>query len=280
MRGQVRALNGRDMSRSDEAALCHARVFTLATRGFLPLRPHSKKKTRKKWKNNIVITSCNAKQIDKFQAVIFDMDGLLLDTEKIALKAFFEACRQFDFEPSLDIYLRCVGTNPVRTKVILTQGYGASFPFDKISPVWGENYRKAITELPIPVKTGAKEFLNFVKNSGKRTAIATSTAHQTARDKLERAGLISYFELIVGGDQVAKGKPDPETYLKVSKLLGVLSRHCLVLEDSDNGVLAAHGAGMSVIQIPDLKEPSMEVKSLGHPVLSSFKEVEEFLKIT
>ena len=218
--------------------------------------------------------------IEQFQAVIFDMDGLLLDTEKIALKAFFEACRQFDFEPSLDIYLRCVGTNPVRTKVILTQGYGASFPFEKISQVWGENYREAITDFPIPVKTGARDFLGFVGSSGKRMAIATSTAHQTARDKLERTGLLSFFELIVGGDQVAKGKPDPETYFKVSELLNVTPRQCLVLEDSDNGVLAAHGAGMAVIQIPDLKEPSAAIKNLGHTVLSSFKEVEYFLSST
>jgi beta-phosphoglucomutase-like phosphatase (HAD superfamily) len=119
-----------------------------------------------------------------------------------------------------------------------------------------------------------------VKNSEKRTAIATSTAHQTARDKLERAGLISYFELIVGGDQVAKGKPDPETYLKAAELLDVRPHQCLALEDSDNGVLAAHGAGMNVIQIPDLKEPSVEIKSLGHTVLSSFEEVEDFLSST
>jgi len=232
---------------------------------------------QQKWKNHIMIIPCNAKQIEQYQAIIFDMDGLLLDTEQIALQAFREACRQFNFEPALDIYLRAVGTNPVRTKMILTRGYGASFPFDQISPVWGENYRKAITERPIPVKAGAPEFLEFIKHAEKRTAIATSTAHQTAREKLERTGLLSFFELIVGGDQVAKGKPDPETYLKAAELLGVRPHQCLALEDSDNGVMAAHGAGMSVIQIPDLKEPSAEIRALGHPVLSSFMEVQEFL---
>lgn len=217
------------------------------------------------------------KYLDTFQAIIFDMDGLLLDTEAIALKAFLEACRRFGYEPGLDIYKQCIGTNPVRTKAILTRGYGASFPFDQISPVWGENYRKAITERPIPVKAGAPEFLEFIKHAEKRTAIATSTAHQTAREKLERTGLLSFFELIVGGDQVVKGKPDPDIYLKASELLQVPPRKCLVLEDSDNGVLAAHGAGMAVIQIPDLKEQSAAVRNLGHPVLSSFKEVETLL---
>jgi HAD superfamily hydrolase (TIGR01509 family) len=216
--------------------------------------------------------------LDKFEAVIFDMDGLLLDTEQIALQAFREACRQFDFEPSLDVYMRCVGTNPARTKVILTQGYGPGFPFEKISPVWSENYRKAINDFPVPAKKGARDFLEFVRREKKKMALATSTAHQTAQAKLQRTGLLSFFEVIVGGDQVTNGKPDPETFLKAAGLLGVAADRCLVLEDSDNGVLAAHNAGMVVIQIPDLKEPAPEIRSLGHPILSSFKEVEDFLK--
>lgn len=218
--------------------------------------------------------------LDQFEAVVFDMDGLLLDTEKIALQAFREACRRFGFEPSLEIYLKCVGTNPARTKTILTEGYGPGFPFEKISPVWSENYRKAISGFPVPLKAGAGEFLAFVKKAGKKTAVATSTAFQTAQDKLRRTGLLSYFDGIVGGDQVARGKPDPETYLKAAAWLKVPPARCLALEDSDNGVSAAHAAGMFVIQIPDLKEPAPEIRSLGHPIKFSFKEVEDFLKDT
>jgi beta-phosphoglucomutase-like phosphatase (HAD superfamily) len=104
-------------------------------------------------------------------------------------------------------------------------------------------------------------------------AIATSSGTSHAIAKLQQAGLLGRFRTVVGADQVQKPKPDPEVYLKAAGLLGVDPRACLAVEDSEYGVRAAHAAGMTVIQVPDLTEPSADLRALGHIVLASLKEV-------
>ena len=142
-----------------------------------------------------------------YNAVIFDMDGLLLDTERIALKYFIQACRAFDFEPDIDVYVRCIGTNPAATQVILTEGYGPEFPYEAIREVWTENYQKAVRGKPIPLKSGAENLLSHLKQNDTRLAVATSTQQETAIHKLQNAGMLHFFEKVIGGDQVANSKP-------------------------------------------------------------------------
>jgi HAD superfamily hydrolase (TIGR01509 family) len=216
--------------------------------------------------------------MEPYTAVIFDMDGLLLDTERIALEYFVKACRAFDFEPDIDVYVRCIGTNSAATRVILTEGYGPEFPYEAVQEVWTQNYQKAVRENPIPMKPGAEDLLNHFKQNDIRLAVATSTKYETAVHKLKNAGVLHFFEKIIGGDQVENSKPHPEIYLQVSTFLGANPADCLALEDSDNGVLSAYRAGMQVVQIPDLREPSDEVRNLGHPILPSLDEVLHFLK--
>ena len=214
----------------------------------------------------------------KYRTVIFDMDGLLLDTERIAWHTFVEACRACHFEPDIDVYMKCIGTINEKTKEILMEGYGRDFPYAEVEKIWSQKYERAITDTPIPLKLGVIDLLDYFKHSRVKMAIATSTEYERACKKLHGTGVDHYFKIIVGGDQVEKGKPDPEIYLKVSGLLKEDPKDCLVFEDSDNGVLSAHEAGMNVIQIPDLKEPSTAVINLGHPILSSLKEVKRFLE--
>ncbi|MFC1890795.1 HAD family hydrolase [Thermodesulfobacteriota bacterium] len=216
----------------------------------------------------------------KYKAVIFDMDGLLLDTERIALDAFIETCERFDLEPDMEVYMKCIGTNNEKTREIFSDGFGPSFSYDAFSKVWFEKYRVSISNNPIPVKSGAIDLLEYLQQLKFKTAVATSTEYKTAVKKLTGTELKSYFKNIVGGDQVEKGKPDPEIYLKVSTLLAEDPKDCLVLEDSDNGVIAASGAGMDVIQIPDLKQPSEKIKDMGHMVLTSLNDVKRFLENT
>lgn len=217
--------------------------------------------------------------LDQIKAVIFDMDGLLLDTEIIALNTFQEACQLNNFEPQIEVYLNCIGTNVAKTKEILKAGYGEHFPYDDIRQAWFEKYENAITNHPIPLKIGVQSFLQFVQEADKKLAVATSTPYDIAIGKLKSTGLYSFFEAIIGGDQVKQGKPDPEIYLTAAEMIDERPEHCLVLEDSDNGVRAAHSAGMQVIQIPDLKKPDYEVKDLGHLILPSLKVVQQKLEI-
>lgn len=213
----------------------------------------------------------------KYKAVIFDMDGLLLDSEKIALDCFLEACRKAGFTPDISLYLKCIGTNSKKTKQILLEGFGRTFPIDEVFKHWDALYYKETFEKPVPLKRGAIQLLDKLRNTGYPMAIATSSAHNKAIVKLKNSDIFDYFEVIIGGDQVKNSKPDPEIYSTAANKLGINADECIGIEDSDNGVKSAYGAGMSVIQIPDLQPPSREVKKLGHTILDSLFEIEMFL---
>ncbi len=212
------------------------------------------------------------------KAVIFDMDGLLLDSERVALSTFVKACRESDFDPDVEVYDKCIGGNDVRTKRILTEGYGPKFPFDKINRRWHALYEELAATSAFPVKSGAVELLELLDDRHIRKAVVTSTRRESATRKVSNAGLLSYFEFILGGDDIQKSKPDPEIYINACTRLGEPPRDCLALEDSDNGVMSASSAGLRVIQVPDMLQPSQEVQALGHAILPSLAEVVELLR--
>jgi len=211
-------------------------------------------------------------------AVIFDMDGLLLDSERVALATFVDACREFGFEPDVEVYYRCIGGNDVRTRQILTEGYGRRFPFDDINERWHSNYEDVAANRPFPLKPGALRLLQFLEARRIRKAVVTSTRRESAIRKVSNAGLLQFFEFVIGGDEIRRSKPDPEIYLTACRRLREIPEHCLALEDSDNGVLSASAAGLQVIQVPDMLEPSSEVKTLGHTILPSLLDVETLLR--
>lgn len=207
-----------------------------------------------------------------FKAAIFDMDGLLLDTERICMNCFMEAGRLIGYAVDPNVYLACIGTNHARSKSILIEGHGRDFPYEEISALWSERYLEKILENPIPIKAGALELLRDIVESGTPIALATSTAYEHAQIKLRNSKLYDYFDFIIGGDQVANGKPDPEIYLKAAAELNVAPSNCVAFEDSENGVRAALAAGIYVVQVPDLVVPSKELESMGHTILSSLGE--------
>lgn len=209
----------------------------------------------------------------KYKAIIFDMDGLLLDTEKICWECFRSACKQFNYDPDFNIYKRIIGRSATEGNKILSEALKDFIPYETVNPIWNKLYHDAIENNPIPLKKGVREFLEHVSKLELKLAVATSTGYDLAVKKLKNTDLYKYFEVVVAGDQVTNSKPDPEIYLTVADKLGVDPKDCLAFEDSDNGTLAAHAAGMTVIQIPDMIEVSDEVKALGHRIVGSFEEV-------
>ena len=209
----------------------------------------------------------------KYDAIIFDMDGLLLATENICWECFRQACSQFNYDPDFNIYKQIIGRSATEGNRILSEGLKDFIPYEEVNPIWNKIYHDTIANDPIPLKKGVREFLEHVSKLDIKLAVATSTGYDLAIKKLKNTDLYKYFEIVVAGDQVQNSKPDPEIYLTAAKKLGVDPKKCLAFEDSDNGTLAAHSAGMTVIQIPDIVEVSDEVKALGHRIIESFEEV-------
>lgn len=213
----------------------------------------------------------------KVTACIFDMDGLLIDSEKIALRVFEEVCLHYNCIDQYPLYEQLLGTNANTTRLVLNESLPPSINVDDFIDRWAMRYGEQ-TMQPIPVKKGILELLDFLESVGIPKVVATSTKTSLASEKLEKSGLAHRFSTVIGGDQVTQGKPAPEIYIKAARFLNIDSAHCLALEDSPNGVRSAVSANMHVIQIPDTVQPDDTLRSMGHHILDSAFDVITFLQ--
>lgn len=211
-----------------------------------------------------------------YKAAIFDMDGLLLDTERVCMRVFKQACQTVELPFYQDIYLSIIGRNAAGIEKIFRDAYGDDLP--KLHAEWRANYDAIVRHQAIPVKEGVVELLEWLKANNIPTAVATSTHKDLASIKLKLAGIDHYFDHLTCGCEVTNGKPDPEIYQLAARRLGVEPEQCIAFEDSNNGVLSAVSAKMHTFQIPDLVEPSEEIKALGHEIEPSMIDVLAKLK--
>ncbi|EJB8417699.1 HAD family hydrolase [Vibrio vulnificus] len=207
----------------------------------------------------------------KFNAAIFDMDGLLLDTERVCMRIFKQACDVQKLPFYQETYLSIIGRNSAGIDAILRAAYGDDL--DRLHAEWRKRYNQVVLHEAIPVKEGVIALLEWLKAHQIPAAVATSTQKDVALVKLKLAGLDHYFESITTGCEVTHGKPDPEIYLLAASRLNVPPAQCLAFEDSNNGVRAAVAANMMTYQIPDLVEPCEEVIAFGHRISPSLTEV-------
>jgi HAD superfamily hydrolase (TIGR01509 family) len=209
----------------------------------------------------------------KVELIIFDMDGLMFDTEKIAFISWKRAAHKYGYEIDEEIFKKTVGANLKRTAEIYLEHFGERFPIDAIRDERFEVAESLIDMNGVPVKEGLYELLNYLKETDIKTAVATSTSRQRAMTLLKMTGIDMHFDYVLCGDEIVNSKPHPEIFLKVSEKLCCLPQNCIVLEDSEVGIIAAHKAGMLPIMIPDMKQPEEEVKKLTYKQLGSLHEV-------
>lgn len=196
-------------------------------------------------------------------AAVLDMDGLLLDSEVLYREAFRRARAALGLPPDDALFHSLIGTNGQSGAAILEAALG---PRRAAFVARWDAEADAAFAAPVPVKPTVRDTLAALTARDVPLVVATSTRAEVARARLDKAGLSALLPRLVGGDQVRRGKPDPEVFLRAADLLGLSPSRCAAFEDSANGVRAAVAAGMVVTQIPDLVPPTPELRALGHRI--------------
>jgi beta-phosphoglucomutase-like phosphatase (HAD superfamily) len=187
-----------------------------------------------------------------FAAAIFDMDGLLLDSERVIMAAWLDAARSCGLTLSREDFLTVIGASYAESRRRLTDLLGGREAFDAVAA----RSHAQLTSAPgivFPLKTGALRIVTELRQRRVPCAVASSTRIADVRSRLDQVGLLPFFQALAGGDEVRDSKPDPAVYLLAASRLGVLPERCLAFEDTDHGANAAHAAGMRVVLIPDLR---------------------------
>lgn len=206
-------------------------------------------------------------------AVIFDMDGLMLDTERMARKAWAKALADHGY-PIKDVeYLRLVGRTVQDAEVILKDLYGPALPFQQVFERRQAYYDQDIEQNGIPLKPGLLELLAYLDEKNIVKAVASSTPCWFAVRKLAHVGIEKRFSAVVCGDMVERGKPAPDLFLEAARRINMRPEQCVVLEDSEAGIAAAHAAGMVPVMIPDLKPPTEDTTAMAYRILPTLLEV-------
>ena len=211
----------------------------------------------------------------RIRGAVFDMDGLLLDTERVADQSWAQAGAEFGMPDPLKAIDGCRGLNEAGMKAYFDQHYGDTIDYAGFRKRARE-LSHAVTDVQVPVKEGAALILRSLKEKGLRLAVASSTREVTVRDQLGRAGLLQYFDEVITDDMVTHGKPDPEIYLTACKALGLPPEECLGFEDSVNGIRSAYKAGLYTVQIPDVQHPGTESNALSWRTFASLTEAEAY----
>jgi len=209
--------------------------------------------------------------------VIFDMDGLMLDTEVIAKACWERAFARTGHTMTPEMYGLMIGRNKRGCAELLRGLIGPEFDFDATYTQSGLFYEEHIARHGLPLKPGVVELLRELAGRQVPLAVATSTRQPKAQERLEQAGLLGFFAAVITGDEVAHGKPAPDIYLEAARRLGIDPARSFALEDSHAGVRAAHAAGLKVIMVPDLLPATEEIAALTHRVVPSLQEVRGLL---
>jgi len=214
-------------------------------------------------------------------SVIFDMDGVIFDSEQACLACWREVGEKYGIREIEEVFTRCIGTNKNQTREIVETAYAKAFGSgiaDRLladsSVLFHQNYDDG----RLPVKPGVREILEYLKEHDIRTAVASSTRKAVVEKELDEAGFLTYFDKIIGGDAVKISKPNPEIYLLACEELAVNPAETFAIEDSYNGIRSAYAAGMRPIMVPDMIPADEEMRGLSEVVCADLFAVREYLE--
>ena len=217
--------------------------------------------------------------MDKIEAVIFDMDGLLIDTETISFNCFKKVFSDHGYSMNREYYTSLIGRNTKGIKEAILKEYGEDFKFDDIYSKKVKAMTDYVESNGVLLKKGALELIEYLDKNKYKIIVATSTKRERAEKLLTMVKIKDYFQEIICGDEVINSKPNPEIFLKAAKKLGVEPEACVVLEDSAVGIEAAHKAGMKGINVPDMKTPDDYIKGKAYRIEENLLDVLEYFQI-
>ncbi|MCU1645785.1 MAG: family phosphatase [Nocardia sp.] len=211
------------------------------------------------------------------RAVVFDMDGLLIDSERLAMESLISAGAELGYDMPMEFCRSMIGVPADRCRELAANAYGPGFPLAEYFELHEVHLRQLVDAGQLTTKPGATALLDELERQGIPKAIATSSSRARADHHLELAGLTDRFDAVITRQDVVNGKPDPEPYLKAVATLGYELDDTLALEDSTNGLRAAHAAGLRCILVPDLVRPTDESRRLAHRLYPDLHHVVDYV---
>ncbi len=213
----------------------------------------------------------------EFDAVIFDMDGVIFDSERATMDCWIELAEKYSIPDIKTPYYKCIGVNAAKTREIMINTYGKDFPYDRYAKEASLMYHDRYDGGRLPVKKGVRLILEFLKKHDKKIALASSSKKETVISQLRDADILRFFDEIVTGDMVEKSKPEPDIFLKACEKTGVLPERAYAIEDSINGIRAAYSGKLKPIMVPDILPADDEMRQKAEAVLENLEEVADYL---
>lgn len=212
------------------------------------------------------------------KGAIFDMDGLMIDTEKLLVKYWRQAAAEFGYEMTFEHVLGIRSLSRKYSVPKLKGFFGDEFPFDEVRSLRIRLMNEYIDKNGFDIKKGLFELLDYLKSKGIKIAVATATSRDRAVMYLERINALQYFDAVICGDMVKNGKPEPDIYLTAAAELGLPPEECAAFEDSPNGLKSAYAAGCKAVMIPDLSQPDSETEPYTTAVYESLDKAVDFFE--
>ncbi len=206
------------------------------------------------------------------RCAIFDMDGLLFDTENLFLLLAEETEREIGYKIPRELHLEAIGRTFEDVRRIFSRELGEDFPYQEFFSRTKERVYRRIERDGMPIKEGVVECFAALKERGLPLILASSSPVRMIEKYLAETKMRGDFSIIVGGDEVEKGKPAPDIFLRAAEKAEAPPKDCIVFEDSNNGVRAAHAAGMRPVMIPDIREADAEVRTMAYRIYPSLME--------
>lgn len=216
--------------------------------------------------------------MNKIKAVLFDMDGVIFDTEREYLKEWEVIFKKYGYKMKKEIYISVMGRGRKKVKEIFKEKFGEDLPIDKMYIEKDKMLKEAVENNKVPLKEGALELLEFLKENGYKIALATSAKRERVKIQVSHAKIENIFDAIVCSEDITNSKPDPEIFLKAAEKVCVNPENCIVIEDSEAGIKAAFNAKMMGFHIEDLKKADESILKYSYKNFKNLIEIKEYIK--